>query len=88
MTDYLKSQDISYSAYSPAGDILSIQVTVEQANALFNAQYDTFEHEADGATTVRTLEYSIPQALKGHLEFVHPTVTCVPSPSLANCHCD
>ncbi|KAI0311625.1 family S53 protease [Amylostereum chailletii] len=71
---YLAAQGITASPYTPAGDVLTIQVTVEQANTLFNSQYDTFKHEADGSTTVRTLEYSIPQSLKGHLEFVHPTV--------------
>jgi tripeptidyl-peptidase-1 len=61
----------------PAGDMLSIDVTVDQANALFATQFQTFVHAATQKQTVRTLDYSIPASLKGHLEFVHPTIVCV-----------
>ncbi|KAI0029779.1 family S53 protease [Vararia minispora EC-137] len=73
INQFLSSNGISSKAVSPAGDIISIQVTVEQANALFSAQFNTFKHVETDTETVRTLQYSIPETLKGALSFVHPT---------------
>ncbi|KZV69230.1 family S53 protease-like protein [Peniophora sp. CONT] len=70
---FLSENGIKSSAYSPAGDILQIDLTVEQANSLFATTFDTFKHTSTGSETVRTLEYSIPVSLKDHLSFVHPT---------------
>ncbi|KAA1475870.1 family S53 protease [Dentipellis sp. KUC8613] len=72
---FLTSQGLTATKFSPAGDILAVNMTVEQANKAFATQFTTFTHEASGQQSVRTLEYSIPAALQGHLDFVHPTVT-------------
>jgi len=74
---FLSDNGITASKVTPAGDWFSIDVTVEKANELFEAQFDSFTHQSTGETTVRTLEYSIPADLKGHLDFVHPTIACV-----------
>jgi tripeptidyl-peptidase-1 len=71
---FLSAHGITSTPITPAGDLLSIAVTVAQANTLFNTQFETFEAET-GAKTVRTLEYSLPAGLKDHLEYVHPTTT-------------
>lgn len=34
-----------------------------------------FTHDATGAETIRTLSYSIPTDLVGHLDVVHPTTS-------------
>ncbi|KAI0309811.1 family S53 protease-like protein [Amylostereum chailletii] len=72
---FLSANGIRATPISPAGDVLSMDVTVAQANALFAAEFDTFKHTATGKEAVRTLAYSIPASLKGHLDFVHPTIT-------------
>ncbi|KAI0047118.1 family S53 protease-like protein [Auriscalpium vulgare] len=72
---FLSEHGVTAKPISPAGDWLSIDVTVAQANALFNTEFTTFTHTETGATAVRTLEYSIPADLQGHLDFVHPTTT-------------
>ncbi|KAI0029777.1 family S53 protease [Vararia minispora EC-137] len=72
---FLSENGITSKAMTPTGDMLSISVTVAQANSLFNTQFDTFQHTESGTESVRTLEYSIPTSLKNHLEFVHPTTT-------------
>jgi tripeptidyl-peptidase I len=77
ITKFLSDNSLTASKVTPAGDWLSIDVTVEQANNLFGAQFDSFTRQSTGDTTVRTLEYSIPADLQGHLDFVHPTVACV-----------
>ncbi|KAA1474745.1 family S53 protease [Dentipellis sp. KUC8613] len=77
VTAWLSSHGLSAQSVSPAGDWLSLNVTVKQANTLLGADYWTFTDQATGQQTVRTLEYSIPPALKGHLDFAHPTVAYV-----------
>ncbi|KAI0055948.1 family S53 protease [Artomyces pyxidatus] len=75
VTAYLSEHGLSATPFSPAGDWLSLNLTVAQANVLFDTQFSTFVHVKTGITSVRTLEYSIPAALQGHLDFVHPTIT-------------
>lgn len=66
-------------AISPAGDWLSISVPASTANKLFDADFDVYTHTASGKQAIRTLSYSIPTDLVGHLEFVHPTISYVVS---------
>ncbi|KAI0321292.1 family S53 protease [Amylostereum chailletii] len=72
---WLSNNGLNSTSLSPAGDWLGFQTTVEQANALLDANFLTFTHQATGKTITRTLSYSIPASLKEHLNFVHPTVT-------------
>ncbi|KAA1474770.1 family S53 protease [Dentipellis sp. KUC8613] len=71
---WLTTHGVASETISPAGDWLGVNVTVAQANSLLDAEYTTFTNQATGQPTVRTLSYSIPAELKGHLDFVHPTV--------------
>ncbi|KAL0569110.1 hypothetical protein V5O48_012863 [Marasmius crinis-equi] len=71
---FLSQNSLIASKLSPAGDILAINVTVEQANTLFGANFERFEDIQTQSVHVRTLEYSLSETLKGHLNFVHPTI--------------
>jgi tripeptidyl-peptidase-1 len=73
--DWLKSKGISASTLIGHGDWLGFSTTVEQANELFDADFTVFKHLDTGKSEVRTLQYSVPSNLKGHLDLVHPTVT-------------
>jgi tripeptidyl-peptidase-1 len=42
---------------------------------MFSADFTSFTHVSTGEQTIRTLEYSIPAELKGHIELVHPTIS-------------
>jgi tripeptidyl-peptidase I len=64
------SEKISYN-----GDWLKITVSVGKANELFDADFSVFKHADLDKDTIRTLSYSIPKALKGHLQAVYPTVS-------------
>ncbi|KAI0769616.1 family S53 protease [Trametes elegans] len=75
---WLKENDITATKITPAGDALSISIPVSKANALLDAEFTVFNHTRSGTTSVRTLSYSIPADLKGHLDFIHPT-TFVPA---------
>ncbi|KAI0066328.1 subtilisin-like protein [Artomyces pyxidatus] len=75
VNSWLAENGLTATTLSPAGDWLGFQTTVEHANELFDADFSTFTHDVTGEATVRTLSYSIPAALQGHLELVHPTIT-------------
>ena len=77
---WLAQHGISASAITPAGDWLSISVPVSKANELFDAEFGVFTHSSTGKQAVRTLKYSIPADLEGHLDFVHPTIS-FPNPN-------
>ncbi|KAI0261766.1 subtilisin-like protein [Gloeopeniophorella convolvens] len=72
---WLSDNGLEATVLSPFGDWLGVKTNVSHANDLFDADFTTFVHDATGETTVRTLAYSIPVALQGHLELVHPTTT-------------
>lgn len=73
--DWLKSKGINASTLDGLGDWLGFSTTVEQANELFDADYTVFKHLDTGKSEIRTLQYSVPSTLKGHLDLVHPTIT-------------
>ncbi|KAI8982832.1 subtilisin-like protein [Trametes punicea] len=72
---WLEENGLTSQTLSPAGDWLSIEVPVSQANTLFNTNFTVFRHADTGAETIRTLAYSLPDALQGHVDLVHPTVS-------------
>ena len=69
----MSNNNITAQTISPAGDWLSINVPVSQANALLNANFNEYTHDASNTTAIRTLAYSVPETLKDHLAFVYPT---------------
>ncbi|KAM5542002.1 hypothetical protein V8D89_004312 [Ganoderma adspersum] len=72
---WLKENGITARPTSASRDRLSFEIPVSKANELFDANFSVFKHDDTGMEAVRTLSYSIPTVLQGHLEFVHPTVT-------------
>ncbi|KAI8974189.1 family S53 protease [Trametes punicea] len=72
---WLAENGISAKTISPAGDWMAFEVPVSKANDLFDAEFSVFTHDQTGLQFIRTLSYSIPAELKGHLDLVHPTIT-------------
>ncbi|CCL99220.1 uncharacterized protein FIBRA_01235 [Fibroporia radiculosa] len=72
---WLSENGLTPSVLSPAGDWLGVEVTVNQANSLFGADYSIFEHSVTGLQTVRTLSYSVPNDLAEYINLVHPTIS-------------
>ncbi|EKM56142.1 uncharacterized protein PHACADRAFT_145272 [Phanerochaete carnosa HHB-10118-sp] len=79
---WLQQAGVNATTMTPAGDWLSISVPVSKANSLFDADFAVYTHSETGQQAVRTMEYSVPHALQGHVDFVHPTVS-FPNPSSA-----
>lgn len=74
---WLSTNDLTASVISSAGDWLAVDVPLSKANELLGADYSVFTHVETGKQTIRTLSYSIPANLTGHLDLVHPTISCV-----------
>ena len=72
---WLRTNGLTATTLSPSGDWISIQVPVSKANELFDANFTTFIQENTGKSVVRTLSYSLPEVLQGHVDLVHPTVS-------------
>lgn len=70
---WLAEHGLNATALTPAGDWMEVQVDVSTANTLLAANYSLFAQGDSGLQAVRTLAYSIPAALKGHVDLIHPT---------------
>jgi tripeptidyl-peptidase-1 len=57
------------------GEWIQFTTTVAHANKLFNADYQAFENKQRNITLIRTLAYSLPAALVGHVDTVIPTTS-------------
>lgn len=55
-------------------DFVTASVSVEDANALINANYRQFQHDQTGHTALATDSYSLPPSLLPHVDFVSPTI--------------
>ncbi|KAI0659022.1 subtilisin-like protein [Cubamyces menziesii] len=75
VNSWLQENNLTSKTLSPAGDWISIQVPVSKANELFNTNFTVFSHSGTGAQTIRTLAYSLPESLQGHVDLVYPTVS-------------
>ncbi|KAF7307383.1 Family S53 protease-like protein [Mycena indigotica] len=56
-------------------DTLQFTVPVSQASSILNAEFASFTHPSRNETTIRTLQYSLPADLSGHVAYVHPTTS-------------
>lgn len=79
---WLSLHGLSAHSMTPAGDWISLEMTVKQANKMLAANFSTFSHDASGSKVLRTMSYSVPTSVQSHIAFVHPTVVSV----LFNCH--
>jgi tripeptidyl-peptidase-1 len=75
VNEWLSSNSISPETISPAGDWLQFSIPISQANSLISASFQTFTHSETGTQFIRTLSYSIPAVLEGHVDVIHPTTS-------------
>ncbi|KAJ6534417.1 family S53 protease [Mycena capillaripes] len=74
----------SVKPFTPAGDILQVSLTVEQAEGLFNTKFSTYTHSANGQEMIRALNYSLPSTVQQHILHVHPIIAFTPPPQHAS----
>lgn len=62
-----------HASYSPRGDSIVVEASVAQVERLLDATYEPFANAETGERVLRTLEFSLPAALRGHVDTVQPT---------------
>ncbi|TBU22963.1 subtilisin-like protein [Dichomitus squalens] len=62
---------------SATGEWMKIRIPVSQANALLDTQFNEYSHDETGLTVLRTMSYSVPASVKGHLDFIYPATAFV-----------
>lgn len=65
--------DPAQTKRSDSGDWITIPVSVAQAEKMLNTEYHIYQHGPSGEEVIRTLAYSLPQALHPHVDVVAPT---------------
>ncbi|KAG9247173.1 peptidase S8/S53 domain-containing protein [Calycina marina] len=71
---WLSSEGLEKSAtVSPRGDSIILDTTISEVEKLLNAEYTPFSNSKSGDSILRTMEYSLPDVLKGHVDSVQPT---------------
>ena len=77
ISDWLKSEGITFDVNGAYSDWVSFSIPVSQANDLFGASYENFVHVPSDTTQVRTLAFSLPEALHDVVDAVYPTTSIV-----------
>lgn len=65
--------DTSSLERTPAGEWITLRVSVAQAERMLGAKYNVYHHTKSGETVVRTLSYSLPKELHSHVDVIAPT---------------
>ena len=69
------TNNITTTTISPNEEWVAITVPVSQANELLDAEYTVFTHTSSSQQIIRTLSFSFPSELVGHVNTAHPTTT-------------
>ncbi|KAE9366063.1 hypothetical protein N431DRAFT_517109 [Stipitochalara longipes BDJ] len=74
--DWLAEHEISAKHIKQSQSLswLHFNVTVSEAEGLLNTQYFEYKHTTTGQVHLACEEYSLPEDLKNHIDFVTPTV--------------
>ena len=64
--------DERLAARSPSKDTFTVHVPAWKARQLLNADLGVYEHKRTGALAVRAAEYSVPEHVSRHLDYVGP----------------
>ncbi|KAJ6606104.1 subtilisin-like protein [Mycena vulgaris] len=78
ITTWLSEHGLKHTSIPSAGDWIAINVSVAQANRMFDADFSVFTHPKSSKGFVRTLQYSIPASLANHIRFVTPATSFPP----------
>ncbi|KAJ7866434.1 family S53 protease, partial [Mycena olivaceomarginata] len=71
---WLASNNITSLPLTSAGEWISVNLTVDQANQLLSTEFSTFRNVETNHTVERAPSYSIPNTLKTSIKSIYPTV--------------
>jgi tripeptidyl-peptidase-1 len=72
---FANDNGLNVTAGGGHGEWMSFTTNVSHANALFAASFQKFQHSSAASPITRTLSYSLPLALYGHVDTIHPMTT-------------
>jgi tripeptidyl-peptidase-1 len=72
---FASDNGLNVTAGGGHGEWMSFTTNVSHANALFAASFQKFQHSTAAPPITRTLSYSLPLALYGHVDTIHPMTT-------------
>ncbi|TFK63265.1 subtilisin-like protein [Pluteus cervinus] len=58
---------------STSGDWVTVRVSVSQAENMLGTKYNVYNHPSSSHSVVRTMGYSLPRELVGHVDVIAPT---------------
>lgn len=70
---WLESEGVPEDSIEDDGDWIKIIIPVQQAERLLKTRFYYFHNPANKVTRIRTLEYSVPQAIRQHIQLIQPT---------------
>ncbi|ETS74541.1 hypothetical protein PFICI_13025 [Pestalotiopsis fici W106-1] len=70
---WLESAGIPDQNIENVGDWINFRLTVAEAERLLNADFNIYSHGNSSGLKARTLEYSVPQAIRPHITTIQPT---------------
>jgi tripeptidyl-peptidase I len=70
---WVRSEGISESDIEDDGDWINLKVTLAQAESMLDTRFYFYHNRNAGIKRIRTLQYSIPQALHGTVQMIQPT---------------
>ncbi|ORY55648.1 tripeptidyl-peptidase 1 [Pseudomassariella vexata] len=71
VVDWLSSSGVS--VMKQTDDWVAFRTNIETATKLLDAQFSIYSHVSTDVERVRTLRYSVPEALKHHVTMIQPT---------------
>ncbi|KAA1473170.1 family S53 protease [Dentipellis sp. KUC8613] len=75
IASFLSAHNLTQTRLSTGKNWLNVNITAAEANTIFGANYSIYTHQETGEKVTRTLEYTIPKGLEGHVQVVHPGTT-------------
>ncbi|KAL2832521.1 peptidase S8/S53 domain-containing protein [Aspergillus cavernicola] len=70
---WLSSAGVGVADFQEDADWINLRTTVDEANALLNADFLWYANDAQDARILRTLHYSVPASVAPHVNMVQPT---------------
>lgn len=70
---WLRSEGVHKNNIEDDGDWINFKITVAEAENILNTQFYYFHNKNAGIKRIRTLQYSVPQALNGFVQMIQPT---------------
>ena len=78
--EFIRSHDLEPISLTPNSDIVAVDVTLDQAETMLNAEYYRVAHAESETHVLRTRSYELPEKVVNAVDFVSPTLHVPPAP--------